>query len=824
MPLMKRCSIERFNGLTLELGILVALLLLGACQRPEPAAVTSATPSAAQSTIWKVNSLKGAWRYADGSSPQLPNGDLLWAQPDFDDTSWQLAAVSGLAPVQRSSHELWARILVSGPALSSPILILRANSDISEAYLQGRRLPLEEVPFHAWDKKFKFGRDLIIPLRANYSGQVLSIHLQSSDRMIGLQPLTYLGESLAVGLNLLRDSLPALLLATVLGFVALGVLSFFLVTRKDVALLYLSLICLSACFYIAGTSTPAGFLFQVALPMNAILRGSALLNVAGTLGFTRSVLDDRRIQLFRWPQYLLVVDAVLVVVAPIFGNPLPDLPNNLLFLFLAVLIIFTVSRSAIQGHIDAKIMCCGLIICWLMVIPDLLMLSGIWKHTSRALFIQCGLFIYILSMGLVLIRRFMETHRQLGRYSELLSEQIRALERRNTEIQTLNGELRRQIELRSDRMIELLSRSRSAIAFLPPAELFADQMLSEHYRVIRALGKGAMGSVYEIERTSDGLHLAAKLLTAKAERSVIIRFVREARLLAKLQHPNLVTIADIDISPDGHLFLVMELVEGTTLKDAKSRYADLDFVGSVLRQIALGLQAIHVQGIIHRDLKPANVLFSEANAVLQVKIADFGISTLGSSEGSASGALNTTTKRPPAPAGPQASAAAAALLEDDNDQEPATLDASPPLEIPILEQLDSASAPSSIDAAPAVTEPDELLAAGHLTQTGVVIGTPLYMAPELAHGSRKASPASDIFSFGVIAFEMLTGKMPFSVPPVVAVWNDHPLVIPRLGMLRKDLPQPVVSVLERCLDPDPMLLSAPVSKRCGAPQMNLDQR
>jgi serine/threonine-protein kinase len=343
----------------------------------------------------------------------------------------------------------------------------------------------------------------------------------------------------------------------------------------------------------------------------------------------------------------------------------------------------------------------------------------------------------------------------------MLGEQVQVLEHRNTEIQTLNHELRRQIEQRSDRMIDLLTRSRPGTTVPPARVLEPGQVLCAHYRVVRALGQGAMGSVFEVERISDGLHVAAKLLGGSAERTAMIRFVREARILARLNHPNLVAIMDVDITEEGSLFLIMELIRGKTLQDTKERCRDLALAAAVLRQICLGLQAVHEQGIVHRDLKPANVLLAETPGGMVVKIADFGISTLAAGGNPPSPIEGSTSEAAPLPV--------------------TVTSASPLAALPHLETAGAAL----------------------LTQTGVLIGTPLYMAPELATGSRKAPPASDIWSFGVIAFELLTGKIPFSVPPVVAIWKQQSVSSPRLQTQRADLPEGLATLLDRCLSVDP---------------------
>ena len=114
-----------------------------------------------------------------------------------------------------------------------------------------------------------------------------------------------------------------------------------------------------------------------------------------------------------------------------------------------------------------------------------------------------------------------------------------------------------------------------------------------------------MGIVYEVERLSDKRHFAAKVLASHAGRESLARFVREAQLLAHLDHPHLVTITDVDITEDRVAYIVMELVTGTTLAQQHHRFRDLDFAIPVLRQVADALSKVHAEGVVHRDLKPA---------------------------------------------------------------------------------------------------------------------------------------------------------------------------------------------------------------------------
>jgi GAF domain-containing protein len=174
---------------------------------------------------------------------------------------------------------------------------------------------------------------------------------------------------------------------------------------------------------------------------------------------------------------------------------------------------------------------------------------------------------------------------------------FQTIEKSNVEIKQLNEELRRQIEARSQRLMDLILSGKRPDS---GAEVAPGRALGEHYRVVRTLGQGAMGSVFEVERTTDHRRLAAKVLSEQSDRTALLRFAREAQILARLDHPNLVAISDIDITPSGVLFLVMELVRGTTLKLSRERYRDLSFATQVTLQMAEGLAAIHESGIIHR--------------------------------------------------------------------------------------------------------------------------------------------------------------------------------------------------------------------------------
>ena len=193
------------------------------------------------------------------------------------------------------------------------------------------------------------------------------------------------------------------------------------------------------------------------------------------------------------------------------------------------------------------------------------------------------------------------------------------------------------------------------------------------------------------------------------------RFAREAEIGARVQHANLVSIVDVGVSA-GVPFLAMELVRGGSLEAQRSKFGDVAWALPILRQIAEGLAALHDAGVVHRDLKPANVLLADGGIA---KISDFGISRFG--------------------------------------------------------ELDEGS---SIDPAAATMAASPKPRSSELTGTGVVMGTPLYMAPEGAKSARALDASADVFALGIIAYEMLTGHAPFTVPAFMLAMAEQPIPTP----------------------------------------------
>ena len=251
-----------------------------------------------------------------------------------------------------------------------------------------------------------------------------------------------------------------------------------------------------------------------------------------------------------------------------------------------------------------------------------------------------------------------------------------------------------------------------------------------HYRIEEEIGRGGMGVVYRAVDTRLGRAVAIKMLppetTADADR--LRRFVQEARAASALNHPNIVTIFDID-EDAATTFIVMELVEGATLDRVLARRplpveTALDYGA----QIGAALEAAHAHGIVHRDVKPGNVMVTPDG---RIKVLDFGL---------------------------------AKLLERD---------------------------------------PSLTTMTGVGTRSGVIMGTAAYMSPEQAEG-RQVDARSDVFSFGAVLYEMLTGRRPFAgnsdLGVITSILRDQP---PSLRSIRSELPGDAQAIVDRCLAKDP---------------------
>jgi len=397
-------------------------------------------------------------------------------------------------------------------------------------------------------------------------------------------------------------------------------------------------------------------------------------------------------------------------------------------------------------------------------LPDLLAWGGVGEIAWGLRGACLGLGVIGLMQAIVISVAHERALSEADRLNADLSSQLTAVREKNREVELLNEELRRQIAARADVLAAALARASGAADLALSGELRASPLqvlapgdiIAGRYRVERAVGRGSAGSVYEVTRLSDDKRLALKLLKSAADATDMARFAREAQIIAQLDHPNVVRIADIDVS-DGTFFLVTEFVDGLSVRHHQSRYRDVSWTLSVLAQVADGLAAIHARGIVHRDLKPANVLVEGTHASPHVRIADFGISSMSAPDSSVSATTLPWTRRP--------------------------IDAGDPT-------LDEDQPPPG-----GASRGHDML----LTRTGEWMGTPRYMAPELADGARSAQPAADIFAFGVMAFEMLAGSAPFSESAAAIRARGEALRAPSFARVCPFLDAELASLLDRCL-------------------------
>ncbi len=260
------------------------------------------------------------------------------------------------------------------------------------------------------------------------------------------------------------------------------------------------------------------------------------------------------------------------------------------------------------------------------------------------------------------------------------------------------------------------------------------------YEILSRVGAGGMGEVYKARDTKLNRDVAIKVLPAAfvQDSGRVARFRREAQLLASLNHPNIAAIHGLEES-EGVVALALELVEGEDLAERLTRGAILvDEVIEIAKQIAEGLEAAHEKGVVHRDLKPANLRLTRDGTV---KILDFGLAKAYGGEAEA--------------AGP--------------------------------------SVNEGLSEAPTMSR--------HNAEAGVIFGTAAYMSPEQARGG-TVDKRADIWAFGVVLFEMLTGKRLFTGESV----SDTLAAVLRQEIDWKALPAstpPRLSrLLERCLDRD----------------------
>jgi len=266
------------------------------------------------------------------------------------------------------------------------------------------------------------------------------------------------------------------------------------------------------------------------------------------------------------------------------------------------------------------------------------------------------------------------------------------------------------------------------------------------YEIVSAIGAGGMGEVYRAKDTRLDRTVAVKVLPSHlvSDPELKQRMEREAKAISALQHPNICTLHDIG-TQDGTDFLVMEYLEGQTLAERLGKGPlPLDQVLKIATEIAQALEKAHQQGIIHRDLKPANIMLTKSGA----KLMDFGL------------------------AKPEMSIAPKAV---------GTFTPSTPTMN--LASLTAATSP--------------------LTQKGSIVGTFQYMAPEVLQGA-EADARSDLFSFGCVLYEMITGRRAFEGKSQLSVFTAILEKDPEPITVSQPLAPPTLErVVRACLAKDP---------------------
>jgi len=263
-------------------------------------------------------------------------------------------------------------------------------------------------------------------------------------------------------------------------------------------------------------------------------------------------------------------------------------------------------------------------------------------------------------------------------------------------------------------------------------------MIRGKYRILGKVGQGGMATVYKALHVGFDEVCALKVINVElaGDLSFVKRFGQEAALTRKLQHPNAVRMEDIDQADDGRPFMVMEFIEGESLKDVIQQQAPLPVARAcqIAKQVAAALDAAHRLGMIHRDIKPGNIFLTgrAGDAGELAKVLDFGIARIKEAHLAAGGAT--------------------------------------------------------------------------LTRTGTSIGTPAYMSPEQAMGKtgEGLDGRADLYSLGVVMYEMLTGELPIQADSEVQMLIGQVSKAPEpIRARRPEIPEGIGAVVMRCLEKDP---------------------
>jgi Protein kinase domain len=549
----------------------------------------------------------------------------------------------------------------------------------------------------------------------------------TAHRYIGVDALIY-GPGAAALFGQMRAEAPPLMVASAYLFLAVALLLLSVRARAPVPLRAIAALALCLAIIDLGENDAGNTL--VGLPVLtwfALHELASLLPAAAIAAFTRGTLGDTRFEGLRWAWRLTwalaAAHLALWAAGSMFAASLRELSFLLIFATLA-LSARVAWRQAKAGSILARPVLWGLGLIVISVVPG--MLEGVGLVNASGLNVsRWGVLAFIGSLGYALV---LADRAQ----AEALRLRVLELEKSRSEIEALNTELRRQVADKSRALAAAIESSGPTPQKLPAV----GEVFDGRYVVLRLVGRGGMGAVFEVRRIADKKPFALKLMTGRFLAEDGARFLREAEIAARIQHPNLVSVVDVGATAAGTLFLVMELVPGWSLERLEEKWKQRSWALEVLLQIARGMRALHKEGVVHRDLKPANVLVDEsAEGKVQVKLTDFGIAHQRVATG------------------------------------------------------------SSADTLPASSSDR-----GHLTRAGETMGTPQYLPPDLVGAAHTTTPEADAFSFGVMACELLCGQYPFAVPPALEVMAGRlPGPADTSALHASGLPPRLVKLLERAL-------------------------
>ncbi|MEK6321776.1 MAG: serine/threonine-protein kinase [Acidobacteriota bacterium] len=383
------------------------------------------------------------------------------------------------------------------------------------------------------------------------------------------------------------------------------------------------------------------------------------------------------------------------------------------------------------------------------------------------------------------------------------------------------------------------------------------EVLDEKYRIEKELGKGGMGSVYLATHLGTGRPVAVKVITPQfmMNDEFVERFRREAKAAGRLHHPNVVNVTDFgfaQVEGERIAYLVMEYLDGCTLAEvlAEESQLPIDWVVDIVEQTSSAVEEAHQQGIIHRDLKPDNIwLEPNRRGGYTVKVLDFGLAKLGdvqladAAEGAPSASSpdtkrlhrdSTTVSNQPRKTGiveakTYAQAAdlseAATRIQRSPVSEDETLILAEREMANISAADESATQGFTLESSEAATQIQhghvseeeqtrvfehttaenlarQTVPADGLTRVGSILGTPIYMSPEQCR-SEPLDPRSDIYSLGVIAYQMLAGEPPFTGQAYELMRLHMEAAPPPLKEKRRKMPKRMAAIVMSALAKSP---------------------